>query len=140
MNQIVPYPLWLGHTGSGADFRTIFDRGIKALMHLAAEDLPAHPPRELIYCRIPLVDGAGNRSELLFLAISTLATMIKMRTPTLVFCGAGMSRSPAVAAAALAMALQQPPEECLKRIAEHHRSDVSPGLWSEVAGLLPAVR
>ena len=42
--------------------------------------------------------------------------------------------------AALAMVRQEPPEECLKNVVRHHASDVSPGLWSEITGLLPAVR
>jgi hypothetical protein len=140
MNQIAPHPLWVGHAGAAADYRKIFDTGIRALVHLAAEELPAHPPRELIYTRIPLVDGPGNRTDILFLATSTVATLVRLRIPTLVFCGVGMSRSPAIAAAALAMIHQEAPEECLKRVTQHHPSDVSPGLWSEIAGLLPGVR
>ena len=140
MNQIMPYPLWLGHQGAGSDFKQIFDIGIRAVVHLAAEELPAQPPRELIYCRIPLLDGTGNRAELLFLAMSSVATLVKMRMPTLVFAGAGMSRAPALAACALAMIYQEPPQECLRRVVEHHPSDVSPGLWSEATALLPSVR
>jgi protein-tyrosine phosphatase len=140
MNQITPQPLWLGHAGAVADFRRVFDAGIKALVQLATEELPDQPPRELIYCRIPLVDGTGNRAELLYLAISTVATLVKMRIPTLVYCGAGMSRAPAIAAAALGMVHQEPPEEWLNRVARHHHTDVSPGLWREITGLLPSVR
>lgn len=140
MNQIQPYPLWLGHAGAGSDAKTLFDKEIKALVHLAAEDLPAHPPRELMYCRFPLLDGAGNRPEILYLAIKMVADLLTLRIATLVFCGGGRSRSPAIAAAALAMMKHEPPEEWLRRLVERHPSDVSPGLWSEIAALLPAVR
>lgn len=140
MNQIKPHSLWLGHSGEGGDFQQVFNADIKALVHLAAEDAALHPPRDLIYCRVPLVDGGGNRAEALFLAISTVATLLKLRVSTLVFCGAGMSRAPAIAAAALGMVHQEPPEEYLQRVSEHHASDVSAGLWSEVTRLLPAVR
>ena len=139
MNQIQPYPLWLGHSGEGQDYTTIFDTGIKALVQLAAEEPPLQPPRELLYCRFPLLDGAGNRAELLFLAVSTVATLMKMRVPTLVICGAGMSRSPAVTAAALAMVHHEPPEKYLESVLEHHHADVSPGFWNEITSLLPAV-
>src|SRR5258708_5183826 len=101
MNQIIPYPLWIGHGGDGRDFRQVFQASIKALVQLSAEEPALAPPRELIYCRFPLVDGGGNRAELLFLAVSTVATLLKMSVPTLLFCGAGMSRSPAIAAAVL---------------------------------------
>src|SRR5262249_26990530 len=140
MNQIQPHSLWIGHVTDARNFRHLFDLGIKALVELAMEEQPVQPPRELISCRFPLLDGGGNRAELLFLAVSTVSTLLKMRIPTLLCCGVGASRAPAVAAAALAMIHHEPPEECLKRVVEHHPSDVSPGFWDEVTRLLPAVR
>src|SRR5690242_17107834 len=122
MNQIQPYALWVGHAGEGHEFRPMFDAGIKALVQLAAEELPSQPPRELIFCRFPLIDGSGNRLELLSLAISTVAHLIQRHVPTLVSCGGGMSRAPAVAAAALALAHREAPEECLQRVTRHHPS------------------
>ena len=65
--------------GEGRDFRQIFDAGIEALVHVAVEEPPPQPPRELISCHFPLVDGAGNRSTLLSLAIHTVATLVKVR-------------------------------------------------------------
>ncbi len=136
MTQVEPYPLWLGHKGEGDDFRQIFDKGIKAVIDLALEEPPTQPPRELVYGRFPLLDGAGNRGELLFLAVSTVATLLKMHVPLLVICGGGVSRSPAVAAAALAVVDGDAPEACLRRVAQQHRSDVSPGLWNEIVAVL----
>jgi protein-tyrosine phosphatase len=136
MNQIKPYPLWLGHAGDAGDFRSALDLGIQAVVELSREELPAEPPRDLIYCRFPLLDGTGNEEGLLNLAIRTLATLIRMRMPTLVCCHLGLSRAPAVAAAALAMAHDESPETCLQRVVEHHHADVSPGLWTEITHLL----
>ncbi len=135
MNQIPPYPVWVGHLGEGADFRKVFDHGIRALVHLALEEPSPQPPRELIVCRFPLLDGGGNRSELLALAIRTTAALLKLHIPTLVFCGGGESRSPAVTAAALSLAFGGTLEESLQRIVQHHPSDVSPGLWQEIKGV-----
>jgi hypothetical protein len=136
MNQIRPHQLWVGHADEGRDYRVVFDSGIEALVQLAAEEKPPQPPRELVCCHFPLVDGTGNRSALLLLAIRTLAELLKMRMPTLVSSGAGASRAPAVAAAALALIHHEPIEECLRRIVVCHPSDVSPGFWSEVTGVL----
>ena len=136
MNQIQPHPVWVGHAGEDRDYRQIFDTGIKALVDLAAEEPPAQPPRDLIYCRFPLLDGTGNQPELLLLALSTVANLVKNHTPTLVCCGGGVSRAPAVVAGALALIQQESPEECLQEVVRQHPSDVSPGLWSEVTGLL----
>ncbi|HEV3258090.1 MAG TPA: hypothetical protein VG013_14490 [Gemmataceae bacterium] len=140
MKQILPYALWLGPGEGDNHFRQVFDAGIRALVYVAMEDSPPMPPREIICCRFPLLDGTGNRPDLLFLSVNTVATLLKLHIPTMVCCGSGASRSPAIAAAALAMVHQEPPEECLKRVVEHYPSDISPGFWSDVTGLLPAMR
>jgi protein-tyrosine phosphatase len=137
VRQVTHHRLWLGHAGAGRDFKAVLDAGIEALVHLALEEPALQPPRELLYLRIPLIDGAGNRDDSLYLAIRTVADLLRRRVPTLVFCGAGMSRAPAVTAAALALVEQAPPEECLRRLAgEHHPTDVTPALWNEITELL----
>lgn len=140
MRQIEPYKLWVGHAGDGQDFRHIFDAGIEAVVQVAVEE-PALPlPRELIYCRFPLSDGPGNSKKLLYLALTTVANLLEKNVPTLVCCSAGMSRSPAVAAAALSMVYQQDPDESLKEVAEYHPADVLPGLWNELKVFLDSDR
>ena len=62
----------------------------------------------------------------------TLANLIEKKVPTLVVCGAGQSRSPAIAAAAIAVVFRKPADECLKEVAEHFPADVAPALWDEV--------
>lgn len=140
MKQVLPYALWLGHAGDGTDYLAALDAGIQAIVQVAAEEPPLHPPRELVYCRFPLVDGPGNDPKVLLLAVTTVANLLEHRVPTLVCCGGGLSRSPAVAAAALSMVFQETPEDCLKQVAEHHPTDVVPGLWAEVKALLDADR
>src|SRR5258708_4351733 len=103
MNQILPYSLWVGHAGESGDFRHLFDVGIKAVVQLAEEEAPTATPRELIACRFPLVDGPGNETDVLVLALQTLATLLQRRVPTLICCGGGISRAPVLAAAALAL-------------------------------------
>jgi hypothetical protein len=76
MNQIKHYPLWVGHAADGRAFRQILDQGIRAVVQLALEEPPAQPPRELLYCRFPLVDGSGNDPEVLGLAINTVAALL----------------------------------------------------------------
>jgi protein-tyrosine phosphatase len=140
MNQILPHGLWIGHAGDDQNFRRLFDLGVEAVVELAVEEPPTVLPRELISCRFPLVDGLGNRIVLLSLAIHTLAALLRARVPTLVCCGGGMSRSPAVAAAALSVAFGEAPEECLKAVVLHHPGDVSPGLWNEITQVLATAR
>jgi len=68
--------------------------------------------------------------------VRTVAALIASATPTLVCCDCGMSRSPAVAAAALAEAYGGSPTEWLERVTLHYHSDVSPALWGEIVDLL----
>ena len=140
MNQIASDFLWLGHAGEARDFPHLFEAGVQAVVELAAEEVPSQGPRELIHCRFPLLDGVGNDNDLLLLAIGTVSALLAKRVPTLVCCSSGLSRSPAVAAAALAWAYGETPESALKRVTAHHPSDVSPGLWNEITALLRATR
>ena len=64
-----------------------------------------------------------------------MASLIESAVPTLVCCSAGMSRSPAVVAAAMALVYHELPEESLKNVTRHHPSDVSPGLWRDITRL-----
>lgn len=140
MKQIQPHALWVGHAGEAGDLRRLFETGIEALVHLAAEELPPPTPREVVACHFPLVDGPGTPPALLGLAVRTVASLVVLRMPTLISCGGGVSRSPAVAAAALALAHGTPVEECLRLVAACHPSDVSPGLWAELTAILPSLR
>ena len=85
-----------------------------------------------MYCRIPLVDGSGNRPEIIRAAVDLTASLIDSRVPTLVACGAGMSRSPIIVAAALARVDGRSLEQGLEDITIGVAHDVSTSLWAEV--------
>lgn len=136
MRQILPHALWLGHAGDGRNPRLLLDSGVQAVVQLALEEEPLRLPREIVLCRFPLLDGAGNEPRLLDLTVTTVANFLEKKIPTLVCCGGGMSRSPAIAAAALAVIYQENPDDWLKRIAEHQPSDVVPGLWNDLKTVL----
>lgn len=136
MHQVHPQLLWIGHAGDSRGYDRILEIGIKVVVQLALEEPPLAPPRELVYLRFPLIDGGGDQSLALELAIETAAGLITRRVPTLICCGAGMSRAPAVAAAALARASHEPLEECLARVTEGRPGDVSPGFWAAIVEVL----
>ena len=139
IDQIDPHPLWVGHAGDGGDLRKLHELGIEAVVQLAAEEPSptTPPPRGLIHLRFPLVDGSGNLPEHLMLAVGAVEGLIRLRVPTLVCCGMGLSRSPAVASVALARVLRELPDEVLRRLADRHPVDVSPGFWREVRAIRP---
>ncbi len=90
---------------------------IEAVVDLAADEPPAfRMPRDMIYVRIPLVDGGANSAESLFVVVSTIASLLSAEIRTIVCCAAGLSRSPAVAAAALALATNQKLEAALLQV------------------------
>ncbi len=132
MRRITGYPLWIGHAGDVRDPTNLLKAGISAVVCVVESEPPPALPRELVYCRFPLVDGTGNPEWLLRAAVETVACLLRMDTPTLVHCSAGISRSPAVAGAALALARGCLFAEGLVAATESGPSDVSPGLWAEI--------
>lgn len=132
MDCISANQLWLGHAGDGCDALAIYEKGIEAVMQLAAEEPAAVLPREIASFRIPLLDGGGNDYRRLRTAVWLLSELLLAEVPTLVCCSAGASRSPAIAAFSLARLRNQSPKEALKFIREQRPTDVSPGLWNEL--------
>ncbi len=137
MRQIPPYALWLGHVGDVRDLRGVLAAGIVALVDLALNEPPAAVTRELVYCRFPLVDGSGNATWLLRAAVETTAGLLREGVPTLIYCGAGLSRAPAVAAAAISAVSGDSPDACLASVVQSGSRDVSPALWREIRKILP---
>ena len=70
---------------------------------------------------------------MLQLAIGSIATLIQQRIPTLVCCAMGMSRSPAITAAAIARVEHLDFDDGLKRVTKFRVADVSPGLWADLS-------
>ena len=132
MYDVIPTRLWIGNALDARNTSGFHEYGIVSVVDLAYEESPATIGRDMMYCRFPLVDGDRNSEHFVYAAVSTTATLIRMELPTLVACHAGMSRSPAVVAAALAIASDESPEHCLKEVTDDHPHDVSPKLWADV--------
>lgn len=132
MRRVGEYPLWVGTARDARDLRAVLDAGIEAVVDLATEEPPVQPTRELACLRLPLVDGSGNPPWLLRLAVDAVAGLVRAKVPTLVACGAGMSRSPCVAAAAVAAVEGRPLAGVLAGLPKP--ADVSPALLKDVLG------
>jgi hypothetical protein len=135
MRRIQPYALWLGHRGDIRDLRVVHAQGIRAVIDLALEEPPVATPRELMYCRLPLLDGAGNTAWLLDTAVNTTAQLLRAGIPTLVCCSNGMSRTPTIAVAAIAKVCGCSLSEAITIISSGGGVDASPGLWTDVSAL-----
>jgi protein-tyrosine phosphatase len=132
VRQVPGYPLWAGHAGDVRNHRGLFEASILTIVDLAREEPQVLVPRDFVYCRFPLVDGPSNPRWLIACAVETVARSLSAGVPTLVACGAGMSRSPCVAGAALARTLGCPAEEGLAIVLTDAQADVSPALWAEI--------
>jgi len=130
MHEILSGRLWLGHALDIRNPAELFNQQIAAVVDLAYEEPAAQLPREMIYCRFPLNDGGGNGEERLRLAVSTLVELLRSGTRALVGCSAGRSRSPVIAAFAMAAYLGELPEEALQRIATIKPLEIHSHLWT----------
>ena len=140
MNQIKPHQLWIGNAGDCRAISRILGNDIRAVVQLAAEESPVQLTRELISCRFPLLDGTENDADLIDLAIRCVANLVERGIPTLVCCGAGMSRSPAIVAAALSRVNHSDLGKSLEAVIKVHPADVSPGFWKEVCNSVNSPR
>jgi hypothetical protein len=132
MREIIPGWLWIANTRAANDIRGVLSVGVKAVIDLAIEEPPIIYPRDIIYCRLPLIDGEGNSSTVINLAVDLAATCLAERTSLLISCSAGMSRSQVIAAAAISRVRKIPLKEALAEVAAGAPHDISPGLWTEV--------
>jgi predicted enzyme related to lactoylglutathione lyase len=132
MRHIIPNLLWTGNAHDLKDVGAVLSHGVKAVVDLAANEPSVLYPRDIAYCRLPLNDGAENDPAILRLAVHSTVEFIKARVPILVGCSAGMSRSPAVAAAALALIERRSPDDALREITSTGPHDVAPALWADI--------
>ncbi|MCA9248695.1 MAG: dual specificity protein phosphatase family protein [Planctomycetales bacterium] len=132
MIQIKETRLWLGNASDLRDMAAVLDQGITAIIDLAAEEPVPVVFRALNYCRFVLSDDGGNDESLVEAAIVCSAALLRTQQ-TAICCAAGLSRSAAISAAALALSSGRSLDEALARIAQYKHLDVNPALWKHIA-------
>ena len=135
MREVIAKTLWVGTATDARDIAGVLGQQIVAVVDLAMEEPAIQFPRDIIYCRVPLVDGSGNRPQVVRVAVDLVASLIATRVPTLVACAAGMSRSPIIVAAALTKVDGLSLEEALELVTAGVPHDVSTSLWAEIKGV-----
>ncbi|QDS97717.1 dual specificity protein phosphatase family protein [Adhaeretor mobilis] len=139
MREIIPFRLWLGNIRD-VTIENIASNEIVAVFDLAMEELVEQLPRRTLYYRFPLLDGEQSDSDILRLAIESLLLLLKNEIPTLVFCSAGMSRSPSVTAAALSLTNQDELEDSLQNVVQGYPHDISTVLWRDIKTVVEQIR
>ena len=132
--------LYLGNAVEARNLKLLYDREIRVVIDLAINEKPAQLGRDLIYCRFPMCDGAGNSDAIICLALQTIVSALQSQLRTLVACSAGMSRAPVFAAVSLALFQANAPEQCLLDIISDGPNDVSPILWADVLRIYNTLR
>ncbi|MCH7988888.1 MAG: dual specificity protein phosphatase family protein [Planctomycetes bacterium] len=132
LQELISKSVWIGNAKEAENTSQILSLGISAMVCVAIEELPPPITRDLIFCRFPLNDGSDNSVEVLRTAVDTISKLINEKIPTFVYCGAGMSRSPVMAAAALSKVQGSDPDETLRTLFSDLPHDVSPQLWHDV--------
>jgi protein-tyrosine phosphatase len=128
--------LWLGNALEARNAIALIEQGFNVVVDLVLNEPPAVLPREIVYLRFPIVDSEGNNESILAAAIKTIALLMELEGLKItVCCSAGLSRSPAIVAAAIALSTNQNPDQTLARIAELTHCDVSPTLWTDISQL-----
>jgi len=133
MREVIAGQLWIGNTFDVDDIRSVLDAGVQAIVDLALQETPKKMPRDMLYLRFPLNEGGGNSPDTIRIALESVASLLRREIPTLVFCSAGMSRSPSVAAFGLALAQQRDPSDCIGQVLGDGPRDVSSVLWKSLA-------
>lgn len=139
MREIIPGQLWIANALQVRDIRTTLAQGVTAVIDLAMEEPPIAYPRDILYCRFPLLDGTGNPQHLLTACVDTVAKLVEANRPTVIACSAGMSRSPVIAAAAIAQVKGTSLESSLLKLTATGPHDVSPALLNDVLAAMPAL-
>jgi len=138
MREVIPDTLWIGNALEARDVKRVLDLQLQAVIDLAMEEPPIQFTREVVYCRFPLIDGPDNSTAVLKVAIDTTAKFLATKIPTLVACGAGMSRAPAIVAAAIALSERLSLTDALQKVTKDQPHDVSAGLLADIATLVQA--
>ena len=136
MREIIPNVLWIGNAFDARNVKVVMDAGFQVVVDLAIEESPIQLPREVVYCRFPLLDGEGNSPVVMKSAIDLIGSLVIAKLKTLVACSGGMSRSPLIASAVIAQVESIDFDNAIRRVASTGPCDMSPNLYVAIKQLL----
>lgn len=131
MIQISTTCLWLGNAADLRDVRGALAEGIQAIIDLAIEEPCPKLPRVFNYSRFSITDDGENNPVVICAAVCLATAYARSQYPVAICCNAGLSRSPTLAAVALAATTETPAKEWLQQISAMKPTDVNPSLWNQ---------
>lgn len=124
MNEVAN-GLFLGTLEDAGNSSLLDEQGISAIVSLTYTEPEDGFPEDKTVSRWPMMDGPQNSREQFEQAVAVVEAHLDQETGVLVHCSAGASRSPAVAATALALYSRLELEEAFKQISDR-RTAVEP--------------
>jgi len=94
--------LFVGTAADASDASTLRDHDIAVVISLTHTGPAGDVPADVTLVEIPMMDGPQNSRDAFETAVGEVLARLDAGETTLVHCSAGASRSPAVAATALA--------------------------------------
>jgi protein-tyrosine phosphatase len=116
--------LFVGTRADATDEQHLETQGITTVISLIHENLDLSEPAIDIHA-IPLIDGPQNSRDRFTEAVTETVTALADNECVLVHCAAGASRSPTVAATALALYQDIELGDAIQQVADN-RADVDP--------------
>ena len=116
--------LFVGTVDDVIDTSSLEAHGVMTIVSLTHET-PSLAGEDFTVCSIPLIDGPQNSREQFRNAVEETTTALKANGSVLVHCSAGASRSPTVAATALALSQDMELQDAFQQIADN-RDAVDP--------------
>jgi len=108
--------LFVGTTADAGDGSRLHECGVTAVVSLTHADPQGGYPDGVTVVEVPMVDGPQNERAAFDRAVTAVASRLD-EGGVLVHCSAGASRSPAVAATALALSEGIGLDEAFRRVA-----------------------
>jgi protein-tyrosine phosphatase len=116
--------LYVGTAADATDDSLLETHGVTTIVSLTHET-PRPTTQDLTLRSIPLIDGPQHSREQFTKAVEETLAALAADGSVLVHCSAGASRSPTVAATALALAQDMDLEDALQQVADN-RAAVDP--------------
>ena len=135
--EVLKDGLYFGNASKARDLQALHQAEIAAVVDVAYEESPAALSRDIIYHRIPLIDGETNDPTFVQAAILVTEQSLRLNLRTLVCCSAGMSRSPTIAVVAAARFTGQKTDDVLTKVLEKTSLGIHPGFWNSAAAATP---
>ena len=121
MDEVVD-GLFVGTVGDAGDEALLCEHDVETIVSLTHEGPDGGFPSGPTVVRLPMKDGPRNDQQVFRRAVTRVLSHLRAGDEVLVHCSAGASRSPAVAATALALYNDAGLETAFERVADRRNA------------------